>query len=65
MQCKCGGEIRDFEHKVLTIRKGVEWFAECTDAELPLLINQKKCNGCTQTGYEVRNFENMLLKRHG
>lgn len=58
MQCKCGAEVRERNHKVTTLRGAKDWLPDHSDLDieplLPLNIEQKECK-CGRYGYKVQS----------
>jgi hypothetical protein len=64
MQCKCGGVTTNSVHEVKTLKKGLQWYTETTEADLPLKIDSDKCN-CGRVHFLVTNKDGRELKEFG
>ncbi len=44
--CPCGGHLSDSQHEVKTLKTAIAWDASISDTDLPIIVNQRKCQSC-------------------
>lgn len=66
MQCKCGAEVRERNHKVITIKGAKQWLPNYDESDieplLPLNIEQHECV-CGRYGYRVQSGLKLIFSR--
>lgn len=65
MQCQCGGEVLNFNHRLKTERGANVWAKGCYSLEqLPLRIDQYSCNGCKRYAFIVTDKDRKAVRRN-
>lgn len=63
MQCNCGGETENLEHKIKTEKKALEWVGYVVP--VPIFISQDRCTACGRQMTTIYNSERKRILRRG
>lgn len=64
--CKCGGRIRERNHKVFTPQGAADWIEDFLNTNrLPINVEQSECQSCGRTKTVIRDNAGKILDAWG